>query len=144
MRSRAFVISCFALMLTGCSYSYDLLATMIGGRLAFVVAPASDKKPDCINAITVEMDDSRHGNDPPGEEQWFERASYNCENPFPIFYGASLKGGPPESGPQYVTIKAKRLKVGVIYSVKTTSGATGYGGGRFRLVADGTVENLSG
>ena len=77
-----------------------------------------------------------------GEEHWFDRASYDCKNPFPIFYGESLKGGPPESGPQYAIINAKPLKVGIIYSVSTTTGATGYGGGRFRLRPDGAVENL--
>jgi len=142
MRSRALGVTCLALLLTGCSYSYELLASIIGGRLAFIVDQASDREPDCINAITVEMDDPAHGSDPPGEEHWFERASYDCKNPFPIFYGVALKGGPPENGPQYATVSAKPLKVGIIYTVSTTSGATGYGGGRFRLRANGSVENL--
>lgn len=144
MHLRAFVVLCLALLLSGCSYSYDLLATMIGGRVAFVVDPTSDRKSDCINAITVEMDDPTQGRDAVGEERWFEQTSYNCDNPFPILYGVPLKGGPPESGPQYATVKPKPLKVGVIYSVSTTTGATGSGGGRFRLRADGTVENLPG
>ena len=57
MRSRALGVTCLALLLTGCSYSYELLASIIGGRLAFIVDQASDREPDCINAITVEMDD---------------------------------------------------------------------------------------
>ena len=48
-----------------------------------------------------------------------------------------------QRGSQYATIKAKRLKVGVIYIVNATSSGSGYGAGRFRLGADGTVENLS-
>ena len=102
----------------------------------------SDRNADCINAITVEEDDPNQDSDAVGEEHWYERASYDCDNPFPIFYGVPLKGGPPEDGPQNANVKAKPIKLGVIYSVSTTTGATGYGDGRFRLNPDGTIQNL--
>jgi hypothetical protein len=40
-------------------------------------------------------------------------------------------------------VEAKPLHVGVVYEVTTTTGATGYGGGWFRITADRRVENWS-
>lgn len=37
---------------------------------------------------------------------------------------------------------ATPLRRGVAYSITTTTGATGYGDGRFVIHADGRVENL--
>jgi hypothetical protein len=80
-----------------------------------------------------------------------------CENPFPVFYGAPLKGKPfkwsPEGGPidavgrayvekMRVGIEPKPLRVGVVYEVATTSRGGGSGGCRFRIRTDGSVENL--
>lgn len=39
-------------------------------------------------------------------------------------------------------IAAKKLEEGVTYTISTTTGATGYGCGRFRLHVGGRVENM--
>ena len=72
---------------------------------------------------------------------WFETVSYDdpCANRFPLPYGARLKG---EHQNDSGIVKAKPLLREVVYEVTTTTGATGYGGGRFIIHADGRVENL--
>ena len=45
-----------AVALGSCSYSYELLAVVMGGRLAFVVDSSSSKEPECMNGITVSTD----------------------------------------------------------------------------------------
>jgi hypothetical protein len=40
------------------------------------------------------------------------------------------------------TAVAKPLQRGVIYQISTTTGATGYGGGRFVIQSDGRVVNM--
>lgn len=73
---------------------------------------------------------------------WWNSVGYDCETRFPVAYGIPLAGEPrtPEQAEREVA--AKQLTPGVIYEVSATAGATGYGGGRFRLSADGGVENL--
>jgi hypothetical protein len=145
---------CLALLatlpLSGCSYAYDVLATVIDGRLAFIVDPQSPNAADCINHIEVVTDErevapAATGDDPVRTgygTYWYEVASYDCENPFPVFYGSALRGGPPENWESPDHVKPKPLKIGVVYEVSTTTGATGYGGGRFRIRPNRTVENL--
>jgi hypothetical protein len=151
MRLRFYIIVYAALLLSGCSYSYELIAKVIDGRIAFVVDPKSGHQPGCINEIEVQTDDAVHASPAPGDDRdrigygtfWFEVAGYECATEFPVFYGAPLKGGPPESGKEDLgMVKPKPLKVGVVYHVNTTTGATGYGGGAFRIRADGIVENV--
>ncbi len=57
MRTRFCVVVMVACALTGCSYSYDLKAIVLNGRLAFVVDPESRSKADCIRSINVSSDD---------------------------------------------------------------------------------------
>lgn len=54
-------------------------------------------------------------------------------------YGENIPGAYPGEGSSIV--EAKPLHVGVVYELFTTSGATGYGGGWFRITPDRRVEN---
>jgi len=167
MRLRNLIAVACSLSLSGCSYVYSLAATKIGERLAFVVSPRFPRKPNCIRSIEVRAEGDVHADPAPGDDRRsvldgvFWEKSFDvkgCENPFPVFYGAPLKGGPfrwyPEGGPisaeerDYVQrmragVAAKPLRIGVIYEVSTTSGGGGSGGCRFRILADGSVETLS-
>lgn len=142
---------CVAVMaacaLTGCSYSYELRAIALQGRLAFVVDPASRSKADCIRSISVSSDDDARAVASKGDDSrlvengvfwWKDFAVDACPNHFPVLYGKPLKGTPflpPGVG-------AKPLKIGVIYSVTTSGSGSGYGSGRFRIRPDHTVENI--
>jgi hypothetical protein len=72
---------------------------------------------------------------------WFENVNYDddCANRFPLIYGEKLSGK-HQSG--LGIVKAKRLLREVIYQVSTTTGATGYGAGRFIVHKNGRVQNL--
>lgn len=142
-----------AFALSGCSYTYDLRAVKIGGRIAFIVDPRSQRSADCIRSIHVQTARnekamaSAGADDDPGLVRngvfWYkDYAVDDCLNAFPIFYGQKLKGEPFKySEPTAKGVEAKPLKVGVIYEVET-AGSGGYGGGRFRIREDGRVENL--
>ncbi len=145
-----------ALALGSCSYSYDVLAVVIGGKLAFIVDPSSGREPECIDAIHVSTDkgETATAKAAAGDEEqlvangvfWW-KSMQHCENPFPVFYGQTLKGerliygkGPPGDGKASSVVEAKPLHVGVVYEVFTSSGS-GYGGGWFRITHDRRVEN---
>lgn len=149
-----------AFTLGSCSYAYDLLAVVIGGRLAFVVDPSSSRKPDCINGIHVSTDkgETAKAKPAPGDDEglvangiyWWKSLEPDCQNRFPIFYGQPLKGerlvygeNTPgvRPGEASSVVEPKPLRVGVVYEVTTTSGATGYGFGWFRITPDRRVEN---
>ena len=155
-------IAIAAFALGSCSYTYDLLAVVIDGRLAFIVDPSSSREPECINAIHVSTDkgETATAKAMPGDDEqlvangvfWWKSLEQNCQNRFPIFYGQPLKGnrlvygeGIPGAVPGEASslVEAKPLHVGVVYEVATTSGATGYGGGWFRIAPDRRVENWS-
>ena len=149
---RPFVCLILIFALTSCSYSYDLLAVMIDGRLAFVVAPKFPSSPDCINRITVgTVDDSIRAIAEPGDDNaevgygtfWSEDVSYTCETNFPVFYGQPLKGKPTENDRVDRHVNPKALRRGIVYRVNTTTGATGYGDGIFMIERDGSVRNIS-
>lgn len=154
-------IATAAFALGSCSYSYDLLAVVIGGRLAFIVDRSSSNKPDCISGITVSTDkgETATARAAPGDDEqlvangvywWKSMVQRECQNPFPIFYGQPLKGnrlvygeGIPGAVPGEASslVEAKPLHVGVVYEVTTTSSGSGYGGGYFRITPDRRVEN---
>lgn len=134
----------------------------MGGRLAFIVDPSSISKPECINGITVSTDkgETATAKAVPGDDEklvangvfWWKSLEADCENPFPIFYGQTLKGQRlvydgkvPGASPGETSsvVEPKPLHIGVVYEVTATSGATGYGGGWFRIAADRRVENWS-
>lgn len=148
-----------AFALGSCSYSYDLLAVVIGGRLAFIVDPSSSREPDCIRGITVSTDkgETATAKATSGDNEqlvangvywWKSMVQRECQNPFPVFYGQPLKGirlvypeGIPGAGEASSIVEAKPLRVGVVYEVTTTSSGSGYGGGWFRITPDRHVEN---
>ncbi|HEY0957771.1 MAG TPA: hypothetical protein VGE05_00695 [Novosphingobium sp.] len=134
MLRRSITLGLLVTLLSGCSYSYDVLAVARGGQIAFIVDPKSSSSPTCIRRIEVYAEVER-------ATVWRESVDYDddCANEFPIAYGASFKGRHQEEWP---TIPASALRRGVVYEVSTTTGATGYGGGRFVIKTDGRVENL--
>jgi len=157
LRIIGFVLA--ALALGSCSYSYNLLAVAIDGRLAFIVDPSSSHDPDCVNSIHVSTDngETATAKAAAGDDEklvangvfWWKSMERDCKNSFPIFYGQPLKGErlvygdgvPAYRGKSSSVVEAKPLHVGVVYEVSTSSGATGYGEGWFRITADRRVEN---
>jgi len=144
---RAFVPILCILTLSGCSYPYDVQAKVSDRRLVFDANPQWGA--DCVRRVEVR---SEEGN---GETVWEQSISHadGCENKFPIAYGVPLRGHPlvydsggvPDAmvGTHAPAVAAKKLRAGVIYTVSTTTGATGYGCGRFRIGPDGRVESFS-
>lgn len=120
--------------LGGCSYSYDLIAAVRNGKIVIDVDPSSSQHPPCLRRIEVSAEDAR-------ETIWQESVSHDddCANQFPLPYGNRLLG---THQPDSEEVAAKPLQRDTIYEVTATTGATGYGGGRFIVHADGTVENL--
>jgi len=102
---------------------------------------------DCVRHVEVREDNGSGA-------VWQQSIAYAdaCVNKFPLMYGQFLRGHPqvydsggvPDAmvGTPAPSVAAKKLRVGVIYTVSTTTGATGYGCGRFRIGPDGRVENL--
>jgi len=72
---------------------------------------------------------------------WQESVSHDdaCANKFPLPYGQRLRG---KHEPDSQEVAPKPLRRETIYEVTATTGATGYGGVRFIVHADGKVENL--
>lgn len=139
------------LLLSGCSYTFDILATMVDGRLTFIVDPQSARKPSsCLTNISVTVDDrpslptTQSDDEAQAFEQgyaWWNAVGYECGTRFPITYGVPLVGE-PRSEFADIEVAARPLEPGVIYRVNATSGSTGYGEGRFKLSASGGVENV--
>ena len=138
------------LALSGCSYSYEVQARVLDGRLMFDANPQWGA--DCVRRVEVraERDEGSAGE----EVVWEWSISHDdaCENRFPIAYGERLRGRPhvydsggvPNEmvGTPARSVAAKKLRTGVIYTVSTTTGATGYGCGRFRIGPNRQVQNL--
>ncbi len=129
-----------AVGLNGCSYIYDVEARVIGGRLAFV--PLDDDF-ECVTGASVTTDEAVRPT--PGASDnlglirnggafWQVDFPVSCEVSFPLLYGTSSAGSDE-------SVRAKPLRIGVIYDV-STSGEGGYGFGRFRITPDRRVENL--
>lgn len=137
------------LVLQGCSYSYPIRATVVGGHLAF---ETGDRSYDCFTNIRV----SSVGPLPPdpkieaiddlldrGRAEQLRRIvwetdavqTYECMGDFPMVYGAPM----PED---ITTVAAKILRIGQPYYV-STYGPKGTGGsGCFRINPDRRPENL--
>jgi len=149
------------LLLCGCSYSYDVEVSSVGGQLIFSANPQWGA--DCVREIEVEADDdtvrakaNRDDDASSVQSGTFWQASVAhedaCENHFPLAYGTTLKGRPwtyetggllPNADGQRAPLVApKELRIEAIYSVHTTTGSTGYGCGRFIIHRDRSVENL--
>jgi hypothetical protein len=123
-----------AVSLGSCSYSYDLIAAVRNGQIVIDVDPASSRHPSCLRRIEVSAVDER-------EATWSEGVRYedDCANKFPLPYGYRLRG---KHQPDRQEVAAKPLRRERVYEVTVTTGATGYGGGRFIIHEDGRVENL--
>lgn len=145
----AVLLGALVLSLSACSYSYDLRAVAKGGHVMFEVASDSKSQPDCLRQIAVETDERTAISPAPGDDAtrtgygtvWHDSVDYDdaCANAFPIQYGANLKG---RKQADRGLVAPKRLNVGIVYVVSSTTGATGYGGGRFIVHADGRIQNL--
>lgn len=138
------------LVLGSCSYTYDLKAIVIGGRLAFVVDPKSPRDASCLNGISVIASGEAKAKAAPGDDIsrvkygtfWYERLDYDCADEFPILYGQRFKGKRTPLGQVIEVVAAKPLRVGIVYEVTSTTGAGGYGGGAFKIMPDHTVLNV--
>jgi hypothetical protein len=149
------------LMLCSCSYDYDVTVSMSDGRLIFDANPQWFA--DCVRQVSVTADDDAvRAIAASGDDEDLVRTgtflrqsiSYDdgCKNHFPIAYGHTLKGRahvynnggvPAEMAGQCApSVAPKALGTGVVYTVATVTGATGYGCGRFIIRQDRTVENL--
>lgn len=135
------------LPLQSCSYSYPVLAKMIGGRLAFV---SGDDRYDCIASISVTAAGRRNFDpaidnlqDPVAKGEAVERVrnawradagQWVCKVHYPVFYGARMAEVPTLAGP-------RKLLVEEPYSV-SVMGHGSSGNGCFRIRRTGFVENL--
>lgn len=135
MLRRTAILATLATTLGGCSYEYELLGVVRDGRIVFVIDPKSTSAPTCLRRIEVSAEGER-------TSIWRDSVDYDddCANKFPIPFGSKLKG---RHQPEWPTIESKPLERGVIYEVLTTTGATGYGSGRFLINASGQVVNLN-
>lgn len=151
MQRRAAIIMLLALALTGCSYDYRVLAVERDGQLTFIVDPAGNRHPSCLRLVEVTADRTNSAKPDAGDDTsrvgygtfWFESVSHEdgCANTFPLIYGVKLRG---RHQTEIGVVKAKPLLRNVVYEVSTTTGATGYGSGRFVVHTDGKVENIRG
>ena len=148
------LIACVAF--SACSYAYDVVAVPHDGVVQFTDNRSGFEQivfgGRCVREVWVT---ARSGPLPaiaPGDNAgiirrhrtyWSESVVYedDCANRLPLTYGAALSGAPQGDDP-LVPVSAKALLPDIIYDVSTTTGATGYGHGRFVIRRDGRVENL--
>lgn len=136
-------------LLSSCSYAYDILAVVQHGRLMFVVDPKSRNHPSCLREIEVTVRSDHGATAASGDDEsrvdhgtfWFESVDYadGCANTYPLPYGSSLSG---KALSDRGKVTPKPLRREVEYDVRATTGATGYGSGQFILHRNGRVENL--
>jgi len=146
-RDATLIFLCAAL--GGCSYDYEILAVARGGQLVFVVDPESGQAPSCVRQVEVIAEQGARARPQPGDNAsrlgygtfWFESVGYDdaCANRFPVAYGTTLNGRHQNDRG---LVAPKALLRDVVYRVSTTTGATGYGSGRFVIRSDGRIENL--
>ena len=123
---------------------------VINGHLAFIVDPQAQHDVRCFNQIDVVASGNARAKPSPGDDVsrvsygtfWHQRLGYECVDEFPVMYGQPLKGKPNPLGQGGGAVSAKPLRVGVVYEVSTTSGATGYGDGAFKILPDHRVINV--
>ena len=116
---RSIAAALLPLVLTSCSYHYDLKAVELNGRIAFI--PLKDKGSGCFADFKVTSET--------GEVVWELAASQYlpppCQTDFPVVYGAV----PHDMAER---VKAKPLTAGVIYRVEGWDGDSYSGAFRFR------------
>ena len=140
------------LALSGCSSIYEVRAVIVDGKVAFVPAQTDIwGEPDCIYNIYVSAEEGPPETPQAGDSvgmvengvYWHEGfAVTSCENPFPIVYGDPLKGPPFREG-DGDRVKAKPLRVSVVYEVTTASQGSAYGGGKFMITNQRKIVNLT-
>ena len=129
----------------GCSNEYTLRAVVVEGRLAFVPGPSWFGEPECIDRISVTADEWEPVATPSPEDDeslvllvrdyWNASSGEGqCENRFPILYGARLEGS------QRVRVAAKPLRTGSVYAVRASHGDSSSGVGWFKILPNGRVE----
>lgn len=136
-------------LLSSCSYAYDILAVVQHGRLMFIIDPKSRNRPSCLREVEITARSDNRATAAAGDDEsrvgygtfWFEGVDYadDCENTFPLPYGSSLTG---KALLDRGKVTPKPLLREVEYDVRTTTGATGYGIGQFIVHRNGRVENL--
>lgn len=139
---RLFAIACL-LVLGGCTHAHAIEAVMIDGRLAFQPSPELFSHARCVSRVDVApvQKGGTHAVRPQRLYAWLDHGGHNCVDRFPVFYGVALKGV-GEGGVLGGEVLPRPLQPEVVYEVRITAGANGHGVGRFRLLQDGTVENL--
>jgi hypothetical protein len=145
LRTAGLILS--MLMISGCSYSYEIKTSVSGGQVVFSANPQWGA--DCVRHVFV-GEVTSEGIEDEGV-MWDRSISHEdaCENTFPIVYGEPLKGRPHvyqtagEKAQLARSIGPKPLSTGVLYEVHTTTGATGYGCGRFQIDSNGQVQSFS-
>ena len=154
MTARTITALILAFILSSCSTAYDLKAILVDGAVAFVPEDTDiwgNPDPDCFYSISVSIVDGPAATPAAGESvgmvkngtYWNKTfAVTSCDNPFPVTYGAKLRGPPFRKNYEY-EVEAKPLLPGFTYEVSASSNGSAYGGGKFRLTKQGTVENLS-
>jgi hypothetical protein len=131
---------------------FEIVAMTIDGRLAFV-AKGTSAQPPCISRIQVIRPGctDRAADEP--ETVWRERVfawsdygGFECVDNFPIFYGEALNGRDRRGLATPSEVAPKTLEAGVTYTVTATTAGLGgrswFGGGSFRLGADGLVDEV--
>lgn len=129
------------LLLSGCSYIYDVMATVIDGRLAFV---SMDKDYSCVTLVYVTAIGDARAIPAPGDQNgmvvngatfwWTGGNGVGCTQDFPVLYGEAV-------GPESPLVAPKELQEDVTYQVGMSGGgANGYG--CFRLLSGGIPSNV--
>ncbi|MFZ5667372.1 MAG: hypothetical protein ACOY7L_19330 [Pseudomonadota bacterium] len=150
---RLALLTLSATLLSGCSYVYDLLAVVRNGELIFVVSEQSPSDPNCLHEIEVGSADRIAVDPEAGDDPirtgygtvWRDEVERevgwgaDCENQFPFAYGRNLKGN---QRADFGLVEPKALDRNTVYEIRTVTGVTGYGFGRFLIHNDGRIENL--
>lgn len=139
--ARALLIPALAAPAAGCSYTFQVLAEVQDGRLAFVLAPGSRLHGDkCVKSVHVAAAAST-SNAGRGMPVWSVSDSTagaeRCPFRLPLVYGARSA-----SPTQVVDTPAQPLMRGVVYEISLRASNSGSGGGAFLITPDGRVRNV--
>jgi hypothetical protein len=158
MKARTLPVLIACLVLSGCSYTYDVVAVLHNGVVQFTDRRSSFEQVvfggRCVREVWVTANSGPVPTVAPGDNAdivarhrtyWSEAVAYedDCANRMPLTYGAPLSGRPQRDNP-LVPVSPKALMPDIVYDVSTTTGVTGYGHGRFVIRRDGRLENLPG
>lgn len=153
MNAKTTIALIAVLMLGSCSSSYHLRTIITNGEVTFIPDNHDmwgNPNPDCFYSISVSIVDGPPAVPGSGDSTGmvqngvYWRKDFvvtTCENAFPVTYGAKLQG-PPFRENNQSQVEAKPLLPGYTYEVSAASEGSAYGGGKFKLTEQGTVENL--